>query len=72
MWDKKAVTAHFDGLAKNWDSAYDRDVIQEILDAADIRPGVSVLDVACGTGALFTDYLNRGWAASPAWISPGV
>ena len=60
MWDKKAVTAHFDGLAKDWDSAYDRDVIQEILDAADIRPGVSVLDVACGTGALFTDYLNRG------------
>lgn len=60
MWDKKAVAAHFDGLAKHWDSAYDQNRIQEILNAADIRPGVSVLDVACGTGALFSDYLSRG------------
>lgn len=35
-------------------------VVNQILDLADIRPGVHVLDVACGTGALFQEYLNRG------------
>ena len=39
------------------------DVIATILDNGGIRPGVSVLDVACGTGVLFPDYLSRGVAS---------
>lgn len=34
-------------------------VIARILDNGGIRPGVDVLDVACGTGVLFPDYLQR-------------
>ncbi len=38
-------------------------VIATILDNGGIRPGVDVLDVACGTGVLFGDYLRRGVAS---------
>lgn len=37
-------------------------VISTILDNAGIREGISVLDVACGTGVLFPDYQKRGVA----------
>lgn len=40
-----------------------------ILDAAGVRPGVSVLDVACGTGVLFGDYLARDAARVTGWTS---
>ena len=35
------------------------DIIHKILDIAGIQAGVDVLDVACGTGVLFPDYLDR-------------
>ena len=35
------------------------DVIRTILDNACVREGADVLDVACGTGVLFPDYLAR-------------
>lgn len=36
------------------------DVIAKILDGAGVKPGVKTLDVACGTGVLIPDYLERG------------
>lgn len=38
----------------------DEEKISFILNAAGIKPGISVLDVACGTGVLFPDYLACG------------
>jgi demethylmenaquinone methyltransferase/2-methoxy-6-polyprenyl-1,4-benzoquinol methylase len=35
------------------------DVIAKILDGAEVGSGKDVLDVACGTGVLFPDYLAR-------------
>ena len=59
--NKNNVIAFFDRLAPQWDADMIRhdDVIQTILDGADIHKGHHVLDVACGTGVLFPDYLAR-------------
>lgn len=56
------VTRFFDTLAPSWDDEMERSErrIQTILDTADIREGVSVLDAGCGTGVLIADYLARG------------
>lgn len=58
---KADVVAFFDELASSWDAAQIReeDKITAILDAAGVRKGVKVLDVACGTGVLVPDYLER-------------
>ena len=63
--DTAAVRAFFDGLAPAWDSGRitREDILQEIMDFANITPGCRVLDVACGTGVLFPCYLERGVAA---------
>lgn len=59
--DKNIIIDFFDDLAPNWDSELDTDEMKvaQIMDAAGIKPGVSVLDVACGTGVLFPYYLSR-------------
>lgn len=61
MINKQDVIAFFDRCAPTWDENMVRneDVIARILDNSGIGPGVSVLDVACGTGVLFPDYLSR-------------
>ena len=58
---KQDVIAFFDRLAPRWDADMIRhdDIIAAILDNAGVKPGVDVLDVACGTGVLFPDYLAR-------------
>lgn len=59
--NKKDVAQFFDRCAPWWDADMIRpeEVITKILDQAGVREGVDVLDVACGTGVLFPDYLAR-------------
>ncbi len=59
--NKQEVIAFFDRLAPDWDADMIRhdEVIHKILDIAGITSGMDVLDVACGTGVLFPDYLAR-------------
>ena len=70
---KKDIIEFFDGFAPQWDAdmVRDEEVIATILDNAGVEAGVSVLDVACGTGVLIPDYLRRGAASVTAIdISP--
>ena len=71
--NKQDVIAFFDRLAPQWDADLIRNdsIISQILDNAGIREGLHVLDVACGTGVLFPDYLARNVASLTAIdISP--
>ena len=66
--DKRDIREYFDRCAPNWDADMVRcdEKIAFILDQAGVREGVDVLDVACGTGVLFPDYLQRGVASLTA------
>lgn len=63
--NKQEVIMFFDRCAPQWDENMIRDesVIAQILDNANVRAGIDVLDVACGTGVLIPDYLKRGVAS---------
>ncbi len=60
--NKAEVAAYFDALAPTWDMRMvtDDSKLKAILDAAGVKNGACVLDVACGTGVLFPYYLARG------------
>ena len=71
--EQQEVIRFFDRCAPSWDVGLVRNeaVISAILDNAGVQAGVDVLDVACGTGVLFPDYLQRGVASLTAIdISP--
>lgn len=72
--DKRRVVTFFDDRASEWDSHQERneDIIAFILDKGEIAKGKKVLDVACGTGILFTDYLNRGAIVTGVDISSSM
>lgn len=59
--NKQDVISFFDRLAPQWDAGTIRDdaVIDTILNNAGVTAHADVLDVACGTGVLFPDYLRR-------------
>ena len=59
--DRKEVISFFDSCAESWDADMVKVQwkIDKILDIADITEGKSVLDIACGTGVLIPDYINR-------------
>lgn len=75
MIEQKEVIEFFDMLSGTWDEdiVKSRDKIDRIFDAAQIRCGIKVLDVACGTGVLIPDYLQRQVAKVTAFdISSGM
>lgn len=59
--EKQEIINFFDECAPHWDDNMKRDsnVINTILDNAKVTENKDILDVACGTGVLFPDYLNR-------------
>lgn len=71
--NKQDVIQFFDRLAPGWDADMIRSdaVIRKILDGAQVTAGKHILDVACGTGVLLGDYLQRNAASVTAIdISP--
>ena len=63
--EKKDIITFFDNCAPWWDDDMVRneDLIAMILTNGGIKEGIHVLDVACGTGVLFPDYLKRNVAS---------
>ena len=63
--EKKTISEFFDRCAPWWDADMIRneELIAAIVNNGGIRAGAHVLDVACGTGVLFPDYLKRGVAS---------
>ena len=63
--EKKDIADFFDRCAPWWDADMIRNeaIITAILDNGGIKGGQHILDVACGTGVLFPDYLKRGAAS---------
>lgn len=59
--NQNEVIEFFDRLAPYWDDGLNKDnkIINTILDNAGVKSGCDVLDVACGTGVLISDYLER-------------
>ena len=55
------VIAFFDRLAPTWDEhmVIDGEVIETILNNAEVSSGREILDVACGTGVMIPFYLER-------------
>ncbi len=70
--NKKDIILFFDEFAPTWDKVNERNdqVIAQILDNCKICEGTRVLDVACGTGILFPDYIERKAKVTGVDISP--
>lgn len=59
---KSDIRQYFDARAAKWDEIchHDPHKLAAIAALADIRPGMRVVDIACGTGAMFGTLLNCG------------
>lgn len=59
--NKEVIKEFFNDFAHRWDNEpiADVEIINTILDKVGIIEGVTVLDIACGTGVLFPFYLER-------------
>lgn len=72
--EKKEIITFFDDIASAWDDKQVRneDVIAEILQKGGIIGRIKVLDIACGTGVLFPDYISLGAEVTGIDISPNM
>ena len=63
--EKKDIIEFFDRCAPTWDTEMIKndEIIDKILDNAEIQESQHILDVACGTGVLFDYYLDRNVAS---------
>ena len=69
--NKEDVITFFDRIAPSWDNEQVRNetVIDFILEKGGIKENSNILDVACGTGVLFPDYISRGASVTGIDIS---
>jgi demethylmenaquinone methyltransferase/2-methoxy-6-polyprenyl-1,4-benzoquinol methylase len=60
--NKSDVISFFDRLAPQWDADMIKndEIIETILQNAEVLPGRRMLDVACGTGVMIPYYLEKG------------
>ena len=58
---QEKIINFFNKCAPYWDEWAIRkeDILVQLLDNAKITAGIDVLDIACGTGFLFSDYIKR-------------
>ena len=70
--DKQSVAAYFDCLAADWDevNTYSDTTVSQILDLAEIRPGVHIWTWPAEPAACFRLICSGVRPASLAWISP--
>ena len=70
--NQQKIISFFDRCAPSWDEEQIRNeqVIEKILNNGSIENDARVLDVACGTGVLFPDYIKRGAVVTAVDISP--
>ena len=59
--NKDTIKEFFNGFASTWDNEpiADIEIINTILDNANICENIDVLDVGCGTGVMFPFYMER-------------
>lgn len=59
--NKDIIKDFFNDFAPRWDNEpiAEKQILDIILDNADVKENINVLDVACGTGVLFPFYLER-------------
>lgn len=59
--DKTQVKEYFNKAASSWDDSMVKsdEKIKRIFDVATVSKDKTILDIACGTGVLVPDYLNR-------------
>ncbi len=59
--DKELIREFFNGFAPNWDNEpiAEKEIIDTIIQNAGIKENINVLDIACGTGVLFSFYLEH-------------
>lgn len=59
--DKTQVKEYFNKVAFSWDDSMVKsdEKIKRIFDVAAVSKDKAILDIACGTGVLVPDYLNR-------------
>ena len=58
---QEKIIDFFNKCAPYWDEWAIRkdDILVQLFDNAKITAGIDVLDIACGTGFLFSDYIKR-------------